>query len=60
MAQGGATPLAKKLKIDRTTIYDWLSCESSPTAMRMKEIVKLAKGAVTYEDIILETTKGRK
>lgn len=58
--QGGAAKVAARLGLNRVTVETWMQGKNSPTALRMRQIVKLARGAVSYEDIVLETTKGRR
>lgn len=56
-SQGGVVAVAHSLKIGRHTVYAWLDGRASPKALMMQKIVRLSKGAVSYDDIINETKK---
>jgi DNA-binding transcriptional regulator YiaG len=50
--QFGQDRLARQLSVSPSTVGHWLSGHCKPTDEKKKQIVKLAKGAVTYECII--------
>lgn len=55
--RGGARAVAKMLKVNKHTVNCWLRGTSTPKATTMVQIVKLAKGFVTYETIVLESSR---
>jgi hypothetical protein len=58
-SQGGATQVAALLGLETPTVNHWLWGNSTPRPRVMQKLVKLGKGAFSYDDIINETTKGR-
>lgn len=58
-SQGGARKVAQILGTESPTIYAWLRGDSTPKVLVMQKIVKLANGALTYDDIINETKNPR-
>jgi DNA-binding transcriptional regulator YdaS (Cro superfamily) len=56
-AQGGATKLAARLGIETPTVNHWLWGNCSPRPKMMQRLVKLGKGAFSYDDLINETQK---
>ena len=55
--QGGPKALARKLGTESPTVYAWLRGAASPKALTMQKIVKMSRGALSYDDII-DATKG--
>lgn len=53
--QGGVNVLAEKLGVAHSTVSSWVNKKTTPKAIVMQKIVKMAKGVVTYDDIINET-----
>lgn len=47
---GGPMKVSKDLNVDRKSIYDWMSGESSPTVDRVKKIIELSKGKLSLKD----------
>jgi len=58
--QGGPPAVAKLLGVDVYRVRTWVRSEATPKALLMQKIVKIAKGAVSYDDIITGTTRNRK
>lgn len=56
-AQGGPRVVAQKLGVESPTVNHWLKSHCTPKATVMVKLVKLGRGAFTFEDIILETKK---
>ena len=48
----GASKLAQKLGIHPSCVTHWKQGKHRPRVHHMKEIVRLSKGALTYEDIM--------
>lgn len=48
----GASQVAKLLKINRTTVYYWRAGHTYPRVDQMRQIKKVTKGVVGYEQII--------
>lgn len=55
--EGGPRVVARLLGTESPTVRSWLAGISSPKALTMQKIVRLAKGAVSYDDIINETKR---
>lgn len=53
---GGITATARIIGVSPERIHNWLRRSCSPDALIMRRIVKVSKGVVDYETIILETT----
>jgi hypothetical protein len=58
-AQGGTTKLGAALGVVSQTVEHWLNGTSTPKALMMQRLVKLGRGAFSYDDIINETKKSR-
>lgn len=56
--EGGPVALGASLGIEPPTIRAWLRRETSPKAVTMRDIIRYAKGDLTYDDII-DGTKGK-
>lgn len=56
-AQGGPRVLALKLGVESPTVNHWLKSRATPKALVMLKLMKLGKGAFTFEDMIQETKK---
>lgn len=54
-AQGGARAVARLLGTESPTVYAWLQGHATPKALTMQQLIRLGKGAFTYDDIINET-----
>ncbi len=52
--------VAKNLNKHPRAIYYWLTSRASPTAKYLEKLVKLGKGAFSYQDIIDCTVHGKK
>ncbi len=59
-AQGGPKGVGEKLGISANRVRMWLRRESSPQAILMQKLVKSGRGKFSYDDLINETTKGRR
>lgn len=57
--KGGAEGLATLLGIKAPRIRAWLRGQTTPQALLLQRIVKLSRGALTYDDVINETKKKR-
>lgn len=53
--QGGYSVVCKLLGVSRAALHLWFAQQTGPKLVTAQYIVKLAKGAVTYDDIINET-----
>lgn len=56
-AQGGATQLAAKLRLESMTVRHWIDGRYSPRPILMQKLVQMGKGAFSYDDLINESTK---
>lgn len=56
--QGGPVSLALKLRVQPARVRTWLRGEASPQVLIMQKMVNLAKGELTYDDIINGTKTG--
>jgi hypothetical protein len=52
--------VAKDIKKHPRALYHWLNGRASPTARTLEVLVKLGKGAFSYQDIIDCTVHGKK
>ncbi len=52
---GGSKKVAEKLKVSVDSIKHWKARKGSPKVGTIVELVKLSKGALTYESIIEST-----
>ena len=48
----GVEELTRKLNVEKNTINYWRAGFSIPRPWQMQKIVKLSRGAVSYQDII--------
>ncbi len=49
---GGTAGVSKMLRVQRSAIYAWLDKTVLPRPVVMQRIVKLSKGAVSYDALI--------
>lgn len=47
-----APRIAKVLKLNASTVYYWMSGARAPSPKLMQKLVKMGKGAFSYNDII--------
>lgn len=48
----GVNVIAKKLRTGRTTVENWLSGKCDPRVIQMREIKRITKGVIGYDEII--------
>lgn len=53
--QGGAHAVARMINTESPTVKRWLNGLTTPRAVVMVDLVKLGRGAFSFEDIILDT-----
>jgi hypothetical protein len=53
--QGGPRAVAQLLGTESPTVRAWMRKSATPRAVVMQQLVKMGKGAFSYEDIISET-----
>lgn len=56
-ASGGPIMVGRMIGVESPTVKEWLNGRASPKALRMQELVRLGKGAFSYDDIINETKR---
>ena len=49
---GGPTVIARKLKTDRRTIYDWMEGKNHPSLNMFVKILVLTNGELTINDFV--------
>lgn len=62
-AQGGEHAVAKRIGVSPGTLHNWMARQRWPGTEYIREILRLAKGALTFEDILDSTEplpKGRR
>lgn len=57
---GGQRKVAWYLGISENAVVHWMKGEGGPRLITLQHIVKLAQGALTYDDIINETLRNAK
>jgi hypothetical protein len=55
----GQTKLAEDLGIVKSAVTSWFTGVSSPRLLTMQKIITLARGEVSYDDVINETKNTR-
>lgn len=50
--QVGVIALAKRLKVNKVTVFHWLKGRSYPRVDQMRRIKKISEGLIGYEEII--------
>lgn len=58
--QGGPNGVAKLLGITNACVRAWMRGQTSPKVVVLQRLVKLSKGALTYDDVINATKYKRK
>lgn len=53
--EGGAKGVARMINTESPTVCAWLTGIATPRASLMVKLVKLGRGAFSFEDIITET-----
>lgn len=49
---GGPTAVGRKLKVDRRTIYDWMTGKNSPSLNMFVRLLVLTNGDLTINDFV--------
>jgi hypothetical protein len=52
--------LAKKINCPLSTVYSWVQGVNVPRLERARQLVKLAKGAFTLDDLLNESSRNQK